>query len=63
MVIFYCLKHKSTSIPVNHILFCLFPNVLLPILLFFCTFKPFFPLIQILSFLEVKSWMPVLRAL
>lgn len=43
MVIFDCLKHKSTSIPVNHILFCLFPNVLLPILLFFYTFKPFFP--------------------
>lgn len=49
-----CLKYKSPYSKM-HVLFCLFPNVTLPILLFSYTFKPFSPLIQILSFQEVKS--------
>lgn len=46
----------NTYFPTIHVLFCLFPNATLPILLLSYTFKPLFcPLIQILSFLEVKS--------
>lgn len=56
-----CLKYKSTYSKI-HVLFCLFPNVTLPILLFSYTFKPFFSPHTDTVISGGEIWMPVLRA-